>query len=90
MRLRYRAEAASDLDAIYDYVAGDSRVAAGKMIARIRDAIGRLRMFPLSGRIGTVAGTREPIVPSLPYIVVYQVLDDRIDILGVVHAARDR
>ncbi|MDP2620028.1 MAG: type II toxin-antitoxin system RelE/ParE family toxin [Hyphomicrobiales bacterium] len=90
MRLRYRAEAASDLDAIYDYVASDSEVAAVKVLARIRDAIEPLLIFPLSGRIGTVPGTRELIVPSLPYIVVYQVLDDRIDILGVVHAARDR
>ena len=43
------------------------------MVDRILDALQLLELFPESGRPGRVEGTRELVVPRLPYIVVYQV-----------------
>lgn len=90
MRLRYRVEAASDLVAIHEYIAADNPVAASAVITRIRQSVERLLLFPKSERLGRVPGTRELIVPNLPYIVVYQISDDLIDIVAVAHAAEDR
>ena len=38
--------------------------------------------------MGRVAGTRELIIPRLPYIVVIQVKADKVFVLNVVHTAR--
>jgi len=44
--------------------------------------------MPLSGGVGRIDGTREAVVPRTPYIVVYRVSEETIDILGIWHAAR--
>jgi len=40
------------------------------------------------GRRGRLEGSRELLVPGLPYIVFYRVLDKRVAIIGIVHGAR--
>jgi toxin ParE1/3/4 len=45
--------------------------------------------MPDSGRIGRIDGTREAVVPRSPYIVVYQVSTETVEVLGVWHAARE-
>lgn len=57
---------------------------------RIEQSITRLTMFSDSGRTGVVTGTRELVVPGLPYIVVYLNVENFIDIVAIVHAAQDR
>jgi toxin ParE1/3/4 len=46
-----------------------------------------LRMLPNRGRNGRIAGTRELIFAPLPYIAVYRVKDDRVEILRIYHSA---
>ena len=43
-------------------------------------------------RAGQVEGTREWVIPRLPYIAVYKVDADRaiLTILAVIHGAQDR
>lgn len=55
---------------------------------RIATVVDRLEVLPQSGRIGRVAGTRELVVPGLPYIVTYTMREDEVVILAVRHAAR--
>jgi plasmid stabilization system protein ParE len=40
------------------------------------------------GRAGRVDGTRELIISDSPYIAVYRVLEDELEVLDVLHAAR--
>ena len=47
-------------------------------------------MFPRSGRLGQVQGTREVVVPGLPYIVVYTHDDIGVDIVAIFHGAQKR
>lgn len=46
-----------------------------------------------TGRPGRVTGTYEKVVPGLPYIIAYEVLDQpgrsRVAILHIIHGARD-
>jgi len=43
--------------------------------------------MPYRGRYGRLDNTRELVIPRLPYIIVYQVLEERLVILNVLHGA---
>ncbi|MGZ9042761.1 MAG: type II toxin-antitoxin system RelE/ParE family toxin [Allosphingosinicella sp.] len=90
MRLRYRSIALADIKASHEYIARDNPVAASRVVRRIEKAIDRLRILPLSGRPGVVKGTRILVVPGLPYVAIYRVVDDFVDIVAVLHTARRR
>jgi toxin ParE1/3/4 len=42
------------------------------------------------GRDGVLSGTRELIVPGLPYIIVYRVAPEEVVVVGVYHGAQLR
>jgi len=89
MKIRYRLDAIADFAQIHSHIAEDNPAAARLIIGRIEHSITRLTRFPESGRIGVVTGTRELVVPGLPYIVVYLIVEKFIDFVAVVHAAQD-
>lgn len=88
--IRYKKRALGDIEGIHDYIAQFDPAAAKRVVERIGHSIGRLNVLSLSGRPGVVAGTRLLAVPGLPYIVVYRVRGDKVDIIAVLHTARRR
>jgi addiction module RelE/StbE family toxin len=58
------------------------------MANAIRVATDRLANYPRMGRPGRVADTRELVVPRTPYIVVYEIEDDIVRIIRVLHSAQ--
>lgn len=89
MRVRWTRPALNDLQDIQEHVARDNRSAAHKLINRLVDHIETLLgSSPEAGRIGRVSGTRELVVPRTNYIAAYRVRGS-IDVLAVVHGARD-
>jgi toxin ParE1/3/4 len=90
MKLIFHAAALADLQNIHRHISQDNPSVAVAVVARIRAALDRLLLFPRSGRLGTVEGTLEVVVPGLPYIVVYEIIGDRVEILAVFHGARNR
>ena len=89
MRLEWSPHAVADLNAISEYIEQDRSLETANRIARaIYDSIQDLRTTPHRGRQGRIEGTREMVVSSLPYIVVYQVFDERLLILNIVHGAQ--
>ena len=93
MRLRYTRRAQRHLDAIAEYIADCSPNAARRVGERIGETTSLLCDFPYIGREGALQGTRELVVPSLPYIVVYRVEvaeQETVVILGVYHGAQLR
>jgi plasmid stabilization system protein ParE len=89
MRVHWLPTAASALDAEYDYLAGRNPEAARQVFRRIVSATRRLGEFPHSGRVGQVEGTRELVVPGLPYVMIYRVGSGTVEILRVFHMSRD-
>jgi toxin ParE1/3/4 len=49
-----------------------------------------LRSTPNRGRAGRAEGTRELVLPRLPYIVVYRVTESDVEILHIYHGAQHR
>ena len=88
MKVEWSHPAQRDLIAIAEYVAADSPNAALAVVDRIDSLVAALADHPRRGRPGRVAGTRELVVPNLPYIIAYRLDDDRVQILRVLHAAR--
>ncbi len=89
MRVRWTIDAANDLEQIARYVQRDNPLAARELVHKITSGIASLGEFPNRGRTGRVDGTREMVFPSLPYIAVYRLKDDLVQVLRVYHAAQD-
>ena len=87
MKIAWLTAARDSLRAQLAFIARDNPAAARRVRRRIHDAVRNLALFPESGRRGEVAGSRELVVPGLPYIVVYRVARERVEILRVFHAS---
>ncbi len=59
------------LTTFVDYIRRDNPTEAQRLAQEIYDRIGMLETFPRGGRPGRVEGTREMLLPPLPFIVVY-------------------
>jgi len=90
VKLLFKARALRHLEKIHDHISANDRAAANRVIERIEGAIGRLLILPFSTRAGVVTGTRLLVVPGLPYIVVYRVRGETVEILAVLHTAQRR
>jgi toxin ParE1/3/4 len=88
MELRWTEQAATDLERITDYLFQNAPDRAAEQVRAIYNAPSALLTFPYRGRPGKKEGTRELVVPSLPYIVVYQVSGDAIHIARILHGAQ--
>lgn len=80
--------ALDDLEAIRDFIARDAPGSAVVIVHRLRGAVETLREFPDTGRRGQVRGTREFVVPRMPYIVIYRRQARVVEILRVLHGAQ--
>ena len=93
MRLRYTPHASRQLQRIADHIRKSSPSAAGEVRLRIRAAVRLLVEFPDSGHQGALPGTREFVVPGLPYVIVHRVElrePDVLTVLAVYHGAQLR
>ncbi|MDP2158244.1 MAG: type II toxin-antitoxin system RelE/ParE family toxin [Nitrospirota bacterium] len=90
MLVAWLAEAVEDLIGIRQYIAHNNPRAAEDVAQRILGTIDYLRDHPGIGKAGKLHGTRELVIPALPYIVPYRVRAEVIEILGVLHTSRQR
>ncbi len=88
MELRWSQHAADDLERITDYLFENAPDRAAELIDTVYAAPAALLTFPLRGRAGKKDGTRELVLTSLPYIVIYRVKGDVIELLRILHGAQ--
>ena len=89
MKARFTAPADSDLEAIGDWIALDDPLRAVSFVREIRKAAGTLARYP----------RRNPILPGFApevrkkvhgqYLILYRVRERELQILRVVHGARE-
>jgi addiction module RelE/StbE family toxin len=78
--------AIADRDAIFDYIEADNPHAAVAQDQLFSARAQILAQFPLLGRSGRLAGTRELVEGN--FIMVYEIAGDAIRIIRVLHGAR--
>ena len=90
MRIRWTEPAAHDLTRICDYI--EERVsneAARRVALFLYQRVSTLVEFPEKGRPGRKSGTRELVLPSSPYLAIYRIRGDTVEILRIVHGAQN-
>lgn len=89
MRIRWTS-AAADLEHISDYLKERQPRYHQPTIRKLYGAIRSLKDWPYRGRIGRESSARELLFPPMPYIAVYRVKEDSIEVLRIYHGAQDR
>jgi toxin ParE1/3/4 len=88
MEIRWSPEAAGDFTATIRYIRRDNSSAALRVARSIYNAVAQLNTFPNRGRTGRVNGTRELPLPRLPFVVVYRVRENAVEIVRLLHGAQ--
>ena len=87
MEVRWSPEAAADFTSIVQYIRQDNPSAALRVARAIYNAIAQLNIFPNRGRSGRIDGTRELPLANLPFVVVYRVRENAVEIVRLLHGA---
>ena len=88
MRVRWTEPAARDFTNICGYTEEhDGPEAAHRTAVRIYDGVSTLTQFPRRGRPGRKSGTRELVFPGLPFLAVYRVGEEVVEIDRILHGA---
>ena len=89
MRVRWTTNAANDLAHIVERIREHSPSAAQRVARTIYRAVAELRNSPYRGRTGMAENTRELVFAPWPYIVVYEIIEDHVNVLRIRHASQD-
>ena len=89
MKVRIRAKARQDLDAILDYTVAEHGEAHGEdYVSQIGAALDQLGAYPLLGEAADIkSGVRS--YPVGEHCIYYLVLADRLSVLRVLHKRMD-
>ena len=90
MRIRWTPAAAADLERISAYLQERHPRYRRPTLQKLYESIRALKDAPYHGRPGRVDGTRELLFPPMPYVAVYRVRQQSIEILRIYHTAQDR
>jgi plasmid stabilization system protein ParE len=89
MPIYWTEPATGDLTKICDYIEGQDGPAAARRVAvRIFEAIDLRSQFPRGGRPGRRRDTRELMITGLPFLAVYRLREDVIEITRILHGAQ--
>ncbi|MBC7768345.1 MAG: type II toxin-antitoxin system RelE/ParE family toxin [Phycisphaerales bacterium] len=90
LRVVWGRRAATDVDAIVEFIAQDSKPAAKRVALYIRRSARLLQSSPWLGRATQSDETRELILSRYPYVLVYEIGAGEVRILAVFHQSQNR
>ncbi len=90
MRIRWTPAAAADLQHISDDLNQRHPRARQPTVRKLHTAIESLKKRPSRGRLGREEGTRELVLHPLPYVVLFRVKEQSVEVLRIYHGAQDR
>ena len=82
-------QAYDDLLEIWKYVARYNEPAANRLAEKIEKAYKSLPRFPFKGAIRDDLGVNVRSYPVGNYVMYYEVDDDKVSVVRVIHGARD-
>jgi len=83
----WTVSALTDLEVTLEHIAQDNPEAARIVGHRIFSDVARLDQFPEIGHAGRRQGTRELAIPRLPYLIVYQLRQQQVVLLRLLHSS---
>ena len=89
MRIRWTPAAAGDLLGISDYLREKHPHYRDPTMRKLYGTIRELKQWPGRGRLGREDGTREILFPPMPYVAVYRVRQQTIEVMRIYHGAQD-
>lgn len=90
MKVRFLKRAIRDLNRIEAYIRAESPSGAKRIGARLRKRAQDLAQFPFQGTQSVRHDLYQLYVTRTPYILIYRVRDDEVQILTIVHASQRR
>jgi toxin ParE1/3/4 len=90
MHIRWTPVAAADLQSISEYLKEHHPRYRDSTMRKLYETIRALKEWPRRGRPGREEGTREILFPPPPYVAVYRVKEQTIEVMRIYHAAQDR
>jgi len=80
----------SDLRAIHDIIASDSRYYAKKVVQDIMDRANILEEYPRSGRkVPEIDDENIREIFMYSYRIIYEIKSEKVYIIGIIHGRRD-
>ena len=90
MEIRWSIPAAEDLERICTWIERDNPQAARRVATTIYNGVVQLRTIPGLGRSSSrLSGWRELVFAPLPYIAIYRIRENVIEIARIYHGAQD-
>ena len=89
-RVLWTPDGAADLEGIARYLETRTPLHSARIVRTLYATAQSLVQSPRRGHTGRKVGTRELNVSHLPYVVVYRIELDQVQILRILHAAMDR
>jgi len=86
-RLRIRSEAQEEINAAFDWYFKRSPEAADRFLTEIGASLAQIASHPQLYPVYT-KNTRRRVLTGFPYSVIFQLKDDAILVVAVVHAKR--
>ena len=88
MHIRWSKQAADDFSSIVAYIRRDNPTAALRVAQSIYKTTRSLADFPNLGKVGRVEDTRELPLPPLPFILVYRLSEQAVEVVRILHGAQ--
>jgi toxin ParE1/3/4 len=88
MQVKWLKWALRNLEQARNYVFQDNPTAAQELIIKIQNAANQLQKYPFMGKNGRVEGTRELIISNSPYILIYRVKEESVEVLRILHTSK--
>jgi len=89
MQLKWSKYAQYKYSEQISYIALRNPTAAEEIEANIENALNRILTFPRIGRIGRYPDTFECLVKKAPLIIVYEIREEVITVLNILHTAQE-
>jgi addiction module RelE/StbE family toxin len=87
--IKWTEQATQQLDQAHDYITlSNNKEVAARITMQIVTGVQQLAAFPMSGKAGRVAGTRELVISNTPFVAAYVIDKADIVILAIYHGAQ--
>jgi addiction module RelE/StbE family toxin len=90
MKIRWTKPALRHVDEIFAYISADNPQVAFSVVQHIDNTVSYLAQFPEMGKPTDKTGVRMLVIGRYPYLVFYRLKKHEIEILYVMHGAREQ